>query len=127
MTNFIETFKNKAKNKTLTSADMIAHRIYKTVKAKSENKEVILNALIKKAFTAGAMNGSRTHPYQAVDISVSNLVKLVFERKRWDSEVNKFVMKPGTLLDQDITKILSEDEISSFNELISHISSKRFS
>ena len=127
MTNFIETFKNKAKNKTLTSADMIAHRIYKTVKAKSKNKEVILNALIKKAFTAGAMNGSRTHPYQAVDISVSNLVKLVFERKRWDSEVNKFVMKPGTLLDQDITKILSEDEISSFNELISHISSKRFS
>ena len=51
MNKFIEQFKDRARKKELTGADMISHCLYKTVKAKSENKLEILKYFLSKSFT----------------------------------------------------------------------------
>jgi len=108
MTIFIETFKTKAKNKNITAADIIALCIYKTMKAKSEDKPTILKHFLTKSFTAGKVCAHRQYPYQAI---VNNRWSMNFgPGRRWDG--SKFIVTSGTSLGVELDTILNTEEIA---------------
>lgn len=119
MTNFITTFKAKAHSKNLTAADMIALCIYKTVKAKSEDKAAILNYFLKKSFNAGHIRPDRIYPYQAITNAMYYLNGQLRAGKRWSE--NGWIDTKGKLLGEEITNLLTEEEIVLFRELASSI------
>jgi len=112
MTDFITTFKAKAKSKNLTAADMIALCIYKTVKAKSEDKVSVLKYYLTKAFTAGKVCAHRQYPYQAITLWTP-----IYEpRRSWDGE--KYVMVHRNILGVPMDKLLSDSEINQMREVL---------
>jgi hypothetical protein len=115
MTNFITTFKAKAHSKNLTAADMIALCIYRTVKAKSEDKATVLNYFLKKAFSAGHIRPDRLYPYQAITNAMYDLNSQLRVGKVWTS--NGWIESKGRVLGEDITTLLSEEENILFREL----------
>lgn len=115
MTKFIETFKAKANSKTLTAADMIALCIYKTVKAKSEDKPIILKHFLKKSFTAGKIRPDRQYPYQAITNAMYYFNRQLRAGKRWGE--NGWYETNGYVLGVDIKNILADEEEISFREL----------
>lgn len=119
MTNFITTFKAKAHSKNLTAADMVALCIYKTVRAKSENKSAILTYFLKKSFTAGKVCAHRQYPYQTITNTMYSFNGQLRAGKRWYpdgwKEVNGFV------LGVDVLTILTEEELVQFRELAAMI------
>ena len=115
MTKFIDTFKAKAHSKNLTAADMIALCIYKTVKAKSEDKAEILTYFLKKSFTAGHIRPDRLYPYQAITNAMYDLNNQLRVGKRWTE--NGWIESNGFLLSEKITDLLTEEEIVKFREL----------
>lgn len=115
MTKFIETFKNKARTKAITAADMIALCIYKTVKAKSEDKETILKSFLKKAFSAGKVCAHRQYPYQTITNTMWYLNSQLRAGKRWTP--TGWIESKGKLLDVEVTELLSEEELTTFREL----------
>lgn len=119
MTNFINTFKAKAHSKTLTAADMIALCVYKTAMAKSEDKAAVLNYFLKKSFTAGHIRPDRLYPYQSITNAMLNLNSQLRVGKVWTS--NGWIESKGRILGEDITTLLSEEEIILFRELASSI------
>lgn len=121
MTNFKEVFKAKAKAKTLTSADMLALCIYRTIKAKSENKAVILDFFIKKAFSPGAVRSDRPYPYHGVTQAQWYLNAQARQGKRWNTESNSFVQTNGTVLGVDIREMFEDSEEVMFRELLASV------
>ncbi len=121
MTNFITTFKTKAKNKSLTSADMLALCIYRTIKAKSEDKAVILDYFIKKTFSAGAVRPHRPYPYHAVSKAWYYLNYQSRPGKRWNTEKNAYDTTDGNLLGVNIDELLDENEVKMFRELLTTV------
>lgn len=119
MTNFITTFKAKAHSKSLTAADMIALCIYKTIKAKSEDKAVILKHFLKKSFSAASMNGSRLYPYHAITLAMYYLNHQIKSGKKWGAE--GWYETQGRLLNVEIGEILTEEEQVQFRELAAMI------
>ena len=119
MTNFIETFKAKAHSKNLTCADMIALCIYRTVKAKSEDKTAILTHFLKKSFTAGKVCAHRQYPYQSITNAMYGFNGQLRAGRRWYAagwkEVNGFV------LGVDVSEIMTEEELLKFRELAAMI------
>ena len=51
MNKFIQQHKERARNKQITSSNMIAHCVFKAVTAKSDNTHEIYKHFAKKAFT----------------------------------------------------------------------------
>ena len=119
MINFIDTFKAKAHSKTLTAADMIALCIYKTVKAKSEDKTTILTHFLKKAFTPGKVRPDRQYPYQAITNAMYYFNGQLRAGKRWGAD--GWYETEGKLLGEEITDLLTPEEITLFRELASSI------
>ena len=120
MTTFIETFKAKAHSKTLTAADMIALCVYKTVKAKSEDKPTILTHFLKKAFTAGKVCAHRQYPYQSIWDRGYSFFGQLRPAKRWGEDC------PGLVLDTKVTELLTEEEIVKFRELANMLSANYY-
>lgn len=116
---FITTFKAKAYSKTLTAADMIALCIYKTVKAKSEDKSTILTHFLKKAFTPGKVRPDRQYPYQAITNAMYYFNGQLRAGKRWGAD--GWYETEGKLLGEEITDLLTPEEITLFRELASSI------
>ena len=119
MNNFKTTFKTKAQNKSLTSADMLALCIYRTIKAKSEDKAVILDYFIKKSFSAGSVRSDRPYPYHAVTNAHYYLNYQSKPGRRWNGE--KFVETSGTVLGEKIEDLLDENEVKMFRELLATV------
>lgn len=119
MTNFKNTFKTKAQNKNLSRADMLALCIYRTIKAKSEDKAVILDYFIKKTFSAGAVRSDRPYPYHAVSNAYYDLNYQSRNGRRWNGE--KFEETKGNLLGVKIDEMLDENEVIMFRELIATV------
>ena len=115
MTNFIDTFKAKAHSKNLTAADMIALCIYKTVKAKSEDKPTILKHFLTKSFSAAKVCAHRQYPYQTITNMMYGLNSQLRAGKRWSPDGWKETQ--GFVLDTEVTNVLSEDELLTFREL----------
>lgn len=117
---FIEAFKNKARNKEISSADILIRCIYKAVKAKGENKEEIVTGLIKKAFTAAAVKSHRPHPYHAVHLASYYVDRRLRDVRRWDGA--KFVMQPSEILPGVMTnEIFNDDELALFKSLLEKV------
>ena len=119
MTNFIETFKAKAHSKTLTCADMIALCIYRTAKAKSEDKVTILKHFLKKSFTAGKVCAHRQYPYQAITNAMYGFSHQLRGGRKWiDGE---WKVTNGFVLGVDVMEILTDEELLTFRELAAMI------
>jgi len=113
MTNFITAFKAKAHSKSITAADMIALCIYKTMKAKSEDKATILKHFLTKTFTGGKVCAHRQYPYQSI---TNNLWYLnLGPCRRWDG--TKFVETSGTVLGVPMDEMFDETEIEQLREI----------
>jgi hypothetical protein len=119
MTNFITTFKAKAHSKNLTAVDMIALCIYKTIKAKSEDKATILTHFLKKSFTPGKVRPDRQYPYQAITNAMYYFNGQLRAGKKWGAK--GWYETEGQLLGKEITDLLSPEEITLFRELASSI------
>ena len=119
MTNFITTFKAKANSKSITAADMVALCIYKTIKAKSEDKTTILTHFLKKSFTAGKVRPDRQYPYQAITNTMYYFNGQLRAGKRWSPE--GWYETNGKLLGEEITNLLSSEEELAFRELASMV------
>lgn len=121
MTNFITTFKAKAHSKSITAADMIALCIYKTMKAKSEDKAVILKHFLKKAFSAGKMCGHRLYPYQAITNAMYGFNSQIRPGKRYQID-GTWKDTRGYVLSMEIDEVLEfSDEQAQFRELAAMI------
>jgi hypothetical protein len=119
MKNFINTFKAKAHSKELTCADMIALCIYRTVKAKSEDKETILKHFLTKSFSAGKVCAHRQYPYQSIINAMYGFNGQLRARKRWYADGWKQVN--GFVLGVEVTEVLTEEELLKFRELAAMI------
>ena len=119
MTNFIETFKTKAHSKNLTVQDMIALCIYRTVKAKSEDKATILTHFLKKAFSAGKVCAHRQYPYQTITNAMYSFNGQLRGGRRWYNDGWKEVN--GFVLGVEVTEVLTEEELLKFRELAAMI------
>ena len=119
MKNFKTIFKTKAQAKDLTSADMLALCIYRTIKAKSEDKAEILKHFLKKSFSAASMNGSRLYPYHAITLAMYYLNHQIKSGKKWGPE--GWYETQGRLLNVEIDEILTEEEQVQFRELATMI------
>lgn len=116
MTNFITTFKAKAYSKNITAADHIALCIYKTIKAKSEDKTTILKHFLKKSFSYGSMNGSRLYPYHAITLAMYYLNSEIRAGKRWTP--TGWIETRGKVLDVEIDEVLDfPEEQAKFREI----------
>lgn len=111
MTNFIKQFKSKANSKNLTSSDMVALCIYKTMCAKSENKEEILKYFLDKAFTPHSINR-----YGARKKAIKYLYSDLKPGKRWNANKGWY-QTSGELLNIEISELLGDDE-QAFRELL---------
>lgn len=120
MTNFIETFKAKAHSKNLTCADIIALCIYRTVKAKSEDKTAILTHFLKKSFTAGKMCGHRLYPYQAITNAMYSFNHWLGAGRRWHP-TDGWKLSNGMVLGVDVNELMTEEELLKFRELAAMI------
>lgn len=119
MHKFIETFKTKANNKSITAGDMIALCIFRAMKDRSSlTYEERLKYHLKRAFSAGKVAPHRQYPYQAI---IDNLYQLngVMPGRRWDG--SKFVETKGTILNQSIDTIFDEEEIETFRSIFKMI------
>lgn len=119
MTNFITTFKAKANSKSITAADMVALCIYKTIKAKSEDKAVILKHFLKKSFSAGRVCSHRPYPYFTITNTIYYLNNQIRSGKKWGAE--GWYETQGKLLDVEINELLTEEEQVLFRELAAMI------
>ena len=119
MTNFINTFKAKAHSKNLTCADMIALCIYRTVKAKSEDKETILKYFLTKSFSAGKVCAHRQYPYQSIINAMYNFNNRLRGSRIWMDGVWK--QRNGIVLGVEVTEVLTEEELLMFRELAAMI------
>ena len=119
MTNFINTFKAKAHSKNLTCADMIALCIYRTVKAKSEDKETILKHFLKKSFTAGKVCDHRQYPYQSIINAMYGFNGGLRGGRIWIN--GNWNMSKGIVLGVKVTEVLTEEELLKFRELAAMI------
>jgi len=121
MINFITEFKNKAKNKSLTNADMLALVIYKAIKAKSD-KEQALHGLIRKAFTAGNRGAAhRKYPYSAVEYAARGLYDEFKDRKPFPftlNDENEVKIREGNILGCKKSDILDENDLTLFDSFI---------
>lgn len=116
MKNFITEFKNKARNKDLTSADMFALCVFKAIKSKKENKLEILNYLIHKTFSPGKVCDHRYHPYQAVIQAHNSVRHRLCPGFQW---VNGGLKRGnGFVLGVPKEEILSSDELEEFAKLV---------
>lgn len=122
MTTFIETFKAKAHSKTITASDIIALCIYKTVKAKSEDKVTILKHFLKKAFSAGRVCSHRPYPYYTIINTMYYLNRQRLPGKRWGPD--GWTETNGYVLSVEINEILTEEEQTAFNEIARMIDSE---
>lgn len=121
MTNFITTFKTKAHSKNLTAADMIALCIYKTIKAKSEDKATILKHMLRKSFSAGRVCAHRPYPFFTITNTMCYLNGQLRSGKRWGPE--GWFETQGMVLGIEVIEILTEEELIQFRELASMIES----
>lgn len=121
MTNFKEVFKNKAKNKTLTAADMLALCVYKTINAKSEDKQAVLNGVVQRAFTAGKVCAHRPTRYHAVTVAQHMLSSQIRPGNRWMGSEKGFVKTDGWVLDSDISSILTQEQQLEFREQVAEL------
>jgi len=119
MTNFINTFKAKAHSKNLTCADMIALCIYRTVKAKSEDKETILKHFLTKSFSAGKVCAHRQYPYQAITNAMYGFNHRLRGGRIWMD--NAWKQTSGIVLGVEVTEVLTEEELLKFRELAAMI------
>jgi len=107
MIDFITTFKAKAHSKSITAADVIALCIYKTMKAKSEDKATILKHSLTKSFTPGKVCAHRQYPYQCI---INNFWYMNFGPcRKWDG--TKYIMTSGTALGVQLDEMFDEQEI----------------
>lgn len=107
MQNFIETFKNKSKTKSLESEDMLSLCLYRAVKAKAEDKEAVLLGQIKRTFTEGNQaSPKRVYPYSAVRDAACQVSQHLNQRS-WDG--TKFISS-STFLGIDINDVFTESE-----------------
>ena len=118
MTTFIETFKNKARNKQLTGLDFLARCYYKAATAKGENKEEILKGLVRKHYTPGAIKPHRPHPYHSAINTRFYLLGSVRAGRRWSDEEKKFVEHNGTLLGLPAETLTTPEELATIRELL---------
>jgi hypothetical protein len=118
MTNFITQFKIKARNKSLTSSDMLALAIYKAIHAKG-NKEEALVGLVKRTFTAGAVCAHRQHQYQAVGPARA---MLAYGFKDMQNVWSKQTANEGGVLGVPKSTVLSPEEIVDFQQGIDLLS-----
>ena len=125
MKNFINTFKAKAHSKELTCADMIALCIYRTMKAKSEDKSIILTHFLKKTFTAGKVCAHRQWPYQTISLTMYYLNSDLRPRRRWTPDGFRHKTN-GKLLGEEITDLLTEEEEKAFRELATIVFDSNF-
>jgi len=121
MSTFITTFKTKAKNKTLTAADIIALCVYKTMKAKSEDKVTILKHFLTKSFTPGKVCAHRQYPYQSITNNMYGFKHKLRGGRVWINDSWK--QTNGWILNTEITELLTEEEIVKFRELAAMITS----
>lgn len=119
MTNFINTFKAKAHSKNLTCADMIALCIYRTVKAKSEDKTAILTHFLTKSFSAGKVCAHRQYPYQSIINAMYGFNHRLRGGRIWMNDGWK--QTTGMVLGVEVTEILTEEELLMFRELAAMI------
>lgn len=115
--NFVEYFKNTANAKQLTSAHMFALCVYKTVRAKSENKKEILDYFIKRTFTAGAVKAHRNHPYQAAIAAHEQLNGWTRPTRVWIKNEG-FKEFQSYFFGYELTELMSEEEAEMFKNLI---------
>lgn len=117
---FIEAFKDKARNKQISSADILARCLYKAVKAKGENKEEIATGLIKKAFTEASIKPHRPHPYHAVHLTTYYAERRLRDLRRWED--GKFVTQPSEILPGVMTnEIFNDEELALFKSLLEKV------
>ena len=69
--NFIEFFKEKARNHNISINDVIIRCAYKAIHAKAENNEEVFYGLLRKAFTPGQRASHRPCPYWTVALAVN--------------------------------------------------------
>jgi hypothetical protein len=124
MTNFTNTFKAKAHSKSLTSSDMLALCIYRTVKAKSEDKTAILTHFLKKSFTAGKVCAHRQYPYQSITLAMYYLNGQLRTGKRWSPD--GWYETNGKILGEEITDLLTEEEEKAFREVATIVFDSNF-
>lgn len=99
MDKFISNFKTAANKKNLHVQDMVAYVVYKTIKAKSENKEVILDHLLARSFTP-----HKRFEYDALLRAAKNLY--------WRTQHSKKLM--GIPLEE----LFTPEEVEMFNALL---------
>lgn len=102
MTTFIDIFKAKARTKTNTAQDMFALCVYKTMKAKSDDKKTVLYGILRRAFTPGKVCQHRRNPYQTVNQIYTRL---------------NYNLRSGKILNVNIGTIFTEEEAVKFREI----------
>lgn len=119
MTNFIETFKNRARNKNVTAADMLARCAVKAITSKADDKCGVFINLVRRSFSPGKIKQHRNHPYLALRQIGYDLAWQLREKRTWVEAEKRFVQRPGTLLGVDVLTLMSEEHYKQVVELIS--------
>jgi len=101
-------FKAKAHAKTATREDMVTFAILKTIFAKGENKQEILNHVVSRMFTPGKVCEHRFHAYQ----SVRQAGNVVYKRA-----TNSYSNKTSLFGIINIDTVLTEEQHTLFKEL----------
>jgi len=101
-------FKAKAHAKTATREDMVTFAILKTIFAKGENKQEILNHIVARMFTPGKVCEHRFHPYQAVR-EAGNIV--------YNRATNSYFNKTSLFGEVNIDTVLNVEQHNLFKEL----------
>lgn len=103
---FITKFKEKANNKNITTEDIIAYFILKSMKICQKSNNVtpsdLTNYFLSKAFTKSSENG-----FDVVKRSISSL--------RWD------INRGNKIFDEDVSVYLNEEEKKEFLNILSSI------
>ena len=107
MKNVKQIWKQKASAKNTTRQDVLAYCILRAMVAKNEDKPIIAEYFVKRAFSRGAICAHRWHPYQAVKEAGS---KVEFGMK-W----HKLIL--GVPLDSVFE---NDEEIEQFKTLLNH-------
>lgn len=111
MTKFITEFKAKAQNKNLSSADMLALCVYRTVKAKSPEKKAVLNYYVKKTFTP-----SKSRQWDCVKRARITLARLV--SSKYTRTIDGTLTKVKSLLGIELSELFIAQEEELFMELL---------
>lgn len=119
METFFNTFKIRAHNKAITKEDMLAHCVVKTLAAKSEDKQLILDYFIKRTFTPGRVCPHRYHPYQSFLEARRNLLGQFTSGFRRDLKTGEYKsMEYGFLLGMNISDIFDKEQCIAFKTLL---------